>query len=497
MAPDRNPAIMQQAFAPFPDLRLSPPEPAQAAAATHGQLETALLESRQRWRELVGLVADFVFETDEMGRLSFVSPDIVLGWPSSALLGKSPDRLLADAGGPNASNPFHPTAPIRRRRAWLTRADGGATCLMFAAAPLLDAQGRVVGSRGIGQDVTEQDGYDDAIAVALRRGELIDHILWRMRQEVMAPRMMEAVLDSLCSALGAEGAAVIDMLPDGVAPSLTHQYGCGSESILPTSLAALGQTSTEPIIITPVSTEPTRRTAPDGRLVLVCPSLGQLGVQMGLALWRPPGGRAWDTDDTALASSVTGIARVIVDHDNIQREMARQARTDPLTGLLNRRAFLDEIFRRIERLDRDGLPGTLLFIDLDHFKTLNDTSGHKAGDDALCLVADLLRAACRAADLVARLGGDEFALWLDGTDELAAAERAETLRLTTPEMLASIGQGGFGQDSAVALTMSIGIATRWPGRADTIEALVSRADQAMYQVKRAGRGHWRVGHMEP
>lgn len=462
--------IMWQALAPFPETRIPAPD--------HSQFEAALLESRQRWRDLVRLVADFVFETDEEGRLSFVSPDTVLGWPAASLLGQSPDRLLADAGGPN---PFHPTAPIRKRRAWLTRADGGATCLAFAAAPLLDDQGRVLGSRGLGQDVTEQDGYDAAIAVALRRGELIDHILSRMRQEVMAPRMMEAVLDSLCSALGAEGAAVVDTLPDGVTPTLTHEYGLGGASIPPTALAALGQASVDPV----------RRAAPDGRLVLVCPSLGKFGVQAGLALWRPPGGRAWDTDDAILASSVTGIVRVILDHDKIQREMARQARTDPLTGLLNRRAFLDEIHRRIDRLDRDDVPGTLMFIDLDHFKTLNDTCGHEAGDGALRLTADLLRGACRAADLVARLGGDEFALWLDGTDELAAAERAETLRLTAPEMLA-----GAGGDSGVALTMSIGIATRWPGRADGIEALVNRADQAMYQVKRAGRGHWRVGHPE-
>jgi len=446
-----------------------------------GQIETALLESRQRWRELVGLVADFVFETDEVGRLSFVAPDTVLGWPAAILLGERPDRLLADEGGPSASNPFHPTAPIRRRRAWLTRADGAATCLVFAATPLLDDQGRVVGSRGMGQDVTEQDGYDSAVAVTLRRGELIDHILWRMRQEVLAPRMMEAVLDSLCSAVGAEGAAVVDTLADGVTPTLSHAYGTGGAAILPSAIKLLERESIDAV----------SDAAPDGRLVLVCPSLGRFGVRAGLALWRPPGGRAWDADDTILASSVTGIVRVILDHDNIQCEMARQARTDPLTGLLNRRAFLDEIFRRIERLDRDGVPGTLMFIDLDHFKALNDSCGHEAGDDALRLTADLLRGACRAADLVARLGGDEFAIWFDGTDELATAERAETLRLMAPEMLASCGHG-----SGVALTMSIGIATRWPGRSDSIEALVSRADQAMYEVKRAGRGHWRVGHAE-
>jgi hypothetical protein len=109
--------------------------------------------------------------------------------------------------------------------------------------------------------------------------------------------------------------------------------------------------------------------APDGRLVLACPSRWRLGEQTGFALWRQPGGRPWDADELILAASATGIIRVILEHDAVQREMARQARTDPLTTLINRRAFLDEVARRIERLEREGLPGTLLFVDLDKLKT--------------------------------------------------------------------------------------------------------------------------------
>ena len=167
--------------------------------------------------------------------------------------------------------------------------------------------------------------------------------------------------------------------------------------------------------------------------------------------------------------------------------LQRQARTDPLTGLLNRRAFLDEMARRVDRLERDGLPGTLMFIDLDNFKELNDRSGHDVGDEALCITAALLRSTLRPADLVARLGGDEFAMWLDGADEFTAAERAESLRIEGPKSLIHLADG-----HDLSLTMSIGITTRWPGRGEDIETLIHRADQAMYQVKRAGRGHWRV-----
>jgi diguanylate cyclase (GGDEF)-like protein len=154
---------------------------------------------------------------------------------------------------------------------------------------------------------------------------------------------------------------------------------------------------------------------------------------------------------------------------------------------MNRRAFLEELTRHIDRLDREGSPGTLLFTDLDNFKPLNDRLGHAAGDKALCAVATLLRDAFRPTDLVARLGGDEFAIWLNGADHMTAAERAEALRVEGPRRLVEVT--GF---DGPALTMSIGIATREAGSGEDIDALMRRADAAMYEVKRSGRGHWRV-----
>ena len=454
-----------------------------AHPVTHGDVNAAMLESRQRWRDFASMTADLCFETDASGRFVFLAPDPALGWPIADLLGQSAQILLAGSDFSAGFNPFHPTEPIRRRRAWLRRADGSSVCFVFAAAPLLDDNGGIVGARGVGQDVSMQEGHDALVATALRRTEVVEHILWRMRQEVLAPRMMQAALDSIANALGLEGAAVLDMAGDGILPTVLHQTGDGLTSVLFRALALLDSCQN--------AAQPAMETIDNGRHLLICPCQTRFGARAGLALWRPPGALPLDADDAIVASSATGLIRVILEHDSIQREMARQARTDPLTGLLNRRAFLDEMTRRLERLEREELPGTLLYIDLDHFKALNDTHGHDLGDEALCLTAALLRSAFRPQDLVARLGGDEFAMWLDGADEFAAAERAESLRVQAPATLAHLTGPG-----SPPLTMSIGIATRWPGRGEDVDMLMQRADEAMYDVKRAGRSNWRVSRPE-
>src|SRR5580704_4130148 len=113
-----------------------------------GALRNALLDSRGRWRDLVAMAADLAFETDAAGRFVFISPDPAIGWPASALIGQPAEiLLLAEADGGSGFNPFHPPRPLRRRRAWLRRPDGGGICLAFAAAPLLDAAGNCIGAR--------------------------------------------------------------------------------------------------------------------------------------------------------------------------------------------------------------------------------------------------------------------------------------------------------------------------------------------------------------
>jgi diguanylate cyclase (GGDEF)-like protein len=444
-------------------------------------LRDALFDSRQRWRDLVALGADLAFETDAWGRFVFVMPDPTFGWAAGTLLGQPGALILANGTDATTFDPFHPTAPMHRRRAWIKRADGSAACLAFSVTPLTDADGRITGARGVGIDMTNYDARDAQVAASLRRGEVLDHILWRVGQEVLAPRMMSAALDALTNALGAEGAAVIVLAANGPVAELVHDAGSGADAVL----QAAGR------LLTTQTGGPVQTSNLDGRPLLLVGCQTRFGSQAGLAVWRAADGRPWDHEEWLLLGTAANIIRMVLEHEAIQREMARQARTDPLTGLLNRRAFLEEVERHIERLDREGLPGTLMFTDLDHFKPVNDKLGHETGDEVLVQTANLLRQAVRPSDLVARLGGDEFAVWMSGADHLTAAERAERLREQVPVELGEL----VGSDTP-RLTMSIGIATRRAGSDEPIDSLIRRADMAMYEVKRTGRGHWRVSLTE-
>lgn len=160
----------------------------------------------------------------------------------------------------------------------------------------------------------------------------------------------------------------------------------------------------------------------------------------------------------------------------LQRRLVAQAITDPLTGAFNRRHMQDRLEEALESSRRRPAPVSLLIIDIDHFKRVNDEHGHKAGDTVLQRLVSVIRKRARAIDLLFRMGGEEFVLLLPDTAEDDAFTVADALRLAIAETPVLEG---------VTVTVSIGVGAALP--ADTVESWIKDTDFALYAAKRAGR----------
>jgi diguanylate cyclase (GGDEF)-like protein len=206
---------------------------------------------------------------------------------------------------------------------------------------------------------------------------------------------------------------------------------------------------------------------------IVCVPLTARGTALGaLSVYRRGSQRAFSADEVEFAAHFADVAAVALQNANTLAELQRLATTDHLTGLANRRRFYQELERQIANARRHKIPLSLLLLDLDEFKQVNDRHGHQRGDDVLRAVGDAIASRLRAGDLPARIGGDEFAVLLPHTTYVEALTLASELRaciettvpITTP------------------LTVSIGTAS-YTGGGDGDE-LISCADTHLYTAKK-------------
>jgi len=164
-----------------------------------------------------------------------------------------------------------------------------------------------------------------------------------------------------------------------------------------------------------------------------------------------------------------------------REELRVQATHDSLTGLWNRASILETLDKELARAQREGHPLAMLMIDVDHFKLVNDTHGHQAGDAMLREVARRIRSTIRRYDTAGRYGGEEFVVVLPATDLAGGMTQAERIRQTIA------GEGVAASGKLVEVTCSIGVCS-WPasGPGDA-PLLIHGADEALYQAKRSGR----------
>ncbi len=438
------------------------------------ELQQALIESRQRYKDLVEISSDFAWETDTEGRFVFVSPRGALGWHADDLSGRDAATFLVD---PERVAIFQTRFPAAGEDVEFRRADGATAYLSVAATPILARGGQWHGARGLCRDITDARTRERDLALVRLRDRLLTHIVRVMRDELDPLAALGAAITATGLALGAAGGVILRSAPGG-AMAPTAPWGEPAEpGAIEAVIALLRRQSAAFCVV-------------DGAQFAGQTARCQQSIEGAIVLWQRAEVACFPDTDRALLADVadylgTAIAR-IASHEHL----VALSRNDPLTALANRRGFCAELERRLAWLERDGTPrgageamlGALFYIDVDNFKLVNDRVGHAAGDEALCKIAEILRAHGRPGDLIARLGGDEFAMWIDNIGAARAMERGEKLRRACAAL------GHLTGDPLRPLSISVGIAVNDPDQREASAQLIARADAAMYGAKNRGKG---------
>jgi diguanylate cyclase (GGDEF)-like protein len=201
----------------------------------------------------------------------------------------------------------------------------------------------------------------------------------------------------------------------------------------------------------------------------------------GLIALYNSGARAFTEEDAQVAELFASQVAIALDNSRRVEHMEKQAVTDQLTGLYNRRAFALMAEKEVGRARRYQRPLALILFDIDHFKGVNDTYGHLVGDHVLRVLTELVTRTTRATDIVCRYGGEEFIVLMPEAGREEAMARAERLREEISRMTVVTAEG------TLSLTVSLGVAGLGPNGGEDLNSLINRADRAMYQAKAAGR----------
>ncbi len=443
-------------------------------------LRLALVDSRRRYKDFIEISTDFAWETGPDERFAFVPPRGALGYTADGLMAMEPRQLLV-ADAPTAEVPFVTKRRIENEELWLRRPDGRAACVVVSAMPLIARDGKWVGARGVCRDVTETRDREATLTRVRNRERVLTRIVRAFRDEVNPEAMLTVAAEALARGLGAEHCHIFRALSEEAPPnpvSPGYQMAARYGDLEPNEAAPVLKTISEGAAAVELLL--------GGMQVLAAPARYQNASNGAVILWRSVDRGTWNDDDRLLIGDIANQVGITIEQFTHHEHVLKISRTDALTGLLNRGAFVDGLQRFLVRLTRDGGHGVLMYVDLDNFKAVNDTKGHQAGDDALLKVRDILVQHTRPTDLIARLGGDEFALWLNGADLAIAKTRAFQF-LERMKELAPYSAGPH-----KPLGMSVGIAVWNRASNENLDGLLARGDAAMYDAKRGGKGNFSI-----
>ncbi len=428
-------------------------------ALVKSNMEGRLRDSESWFASTLRCVPDGIIATDRLGKVKFMNPaaEGMLGWTMEEALGHDVVEVapIMDRGGHDTKSPI-----VR------TLSEGGVVGIEFGSLlrrragssfPVDDASTRIVSDEGeaLGAVMVFRDVHERIEAEErLKHSEQYFRNVFDFAPVGMALVGLDnrylRVNSAICALLGYDEG---EMIGQGQANFSSDDNSEEEDAMLKEVLDGKAMSSQFE----------KRYQHKDGRIIHGLVSISMLR-QRGEPLCY-----LWQVHD-------------LTERKEIEARLARLAHFDSLTGLSNRAALSDEIARQILLARRHGTRFAVLFADLDHFKQVNDSLGHEAGDDLLKVLAGRLQHAVRAVDLVARLGGDEFVLVLpelSGPEDIVAV--TEKLRKLCAEPVALAGHD-------ICVGISIGV-SMFPDDADDPSTLLRYADSALYHAKAEGRGN--------
>ena len=432
-----------------------------ATTAASEDIRRALEESEKRFMDVADAAGEFIWETGPDGSFVFVTgrAEDVLGYSAEELVGRSPFDFVDEESSWAVRKEFLDAAQFGNSFRGLVfrfvNRDGRKIWLEFNGVPLFDAEGTVVGFRGATSDISAQKK-------ALQ--DLQD------RED-----MLQSISDSVQDAL-------VLMDENG----LVHFWNLAAETIFGFSAEEMLGESLECCFYAEDNVLP-GSDGENGKYVEgLLSSYGSFTVNV-----RRKGGEVFPAE--VLLSPlrkddqwwVVGTFRDVTERKEAEDQLRKLATTDPLTGLYNRRFFMDSAEDAMERSRRYGNSLSLLMMDIDFFKKVNDSYGHDAGDDVLKCLAKTGLKILRTIDVFGRIGGEEFSILLPDTGLDGAEQVAERLRMEIEAETMHTRSG------SLKITVSIGVAT-YNDKIDSLEKLLKAADIGLYAAKEAGRNQVKV-----
>ncbi len=422
--------------------------------------------SEERYRLLAMNMSDVIVRLDEQNRIAWVSPSLksVLGWDVEQWVGREVTEFLADS---SANEQFHANkAMVTKGQTILTRVkmrakDGTSHWVEVHAGPYRDKEGKITGAAGsfrvIDAEVqAEQEKLHQQEIIANERKYLVDVI------EGSDTGTWEWYVQT--------GALVINEV-------WAKLLGYRLEEIAPATIGTWEKfTHPDDLAKAKVLLERCFRRESEFYEVEA-----RMRHRNGEWVWILTRGRIVEWTEDGKPWRMLGTHRDITANMHLRQKLEREATTDALTDLCNRREFESLAHRELSRANRQGAPLSLLMMDIDKFKSINDTHGHDVGDAVLKTIAGACAPHLREVDVLARIGGEEFAVLLPDTTIDGATHVAERIREALGRESVPAGDG-----KTLSFTVSVGVAQH-DGESEELPALIKRADQALYRAKESGR----------